>query len=141
MKAPIPAKTLKNIVDHYGIKKLSYFSNYDSWGMCYYTEGLIEINYFLKNKKKKFLNTLFHEIGHLYCYRNDIWKNYHIDKVRLSKKEKELIVKTGLKAERWIENWAEKEMKKWFPKVSYDKGYYKPYKTKLFKEYLEENFK
>ena len=42
----------------------------------------------------------------------------------MTKNEKSKYVRTALKAERWIEKWAEKEMKKHFNGIKYTSGYY-----------------
>lgn len=136
----LDTKNTSEIKSHYGVKNIVLIKNHHAWGSCYYTDGIIIINSKFKNNKQKFYNILFHEIGHIYCYQNNIWKNYHLNKIQLTKREKSLILKTGLKAERWIDNWAEKEMKKWFPKMKYNKGYFLKSKTKLFKQYLKENY-
>jgi hypothetical protein len=53
--------------------------------------------------------------------------SYHIDKPieEMDSIEKRKYVRTALKAERWVEKWAEKEMKKHFTGIKYPSGYYK----------------
>lgn len=69
--------------------------------------------------KSFFLGIFFHELGHVYCYRNNIWKTYHSPRLNRKRKNAIQIVRTGLKAERWVERWGAKEMKKWYPRRKY----------------------
>jgi hypothetical protein len=68
-----------------------------------------------------FLSVLFHEAGHVHCFRNRIYPAYHgiWGISMLSKKEKRAVVLTGWKAEQYVDRWAEKEMKKHFPKYKF----------------------
>jgi hypothetical protein len=70
-----------------------------------------------------FLSILFHELGHIHCYRNGIWKAYHLNKAKLTKKEKRAAMLTGWKAECWVDGWAAKEMKKHYPRYKYLPSY------------------
>lgn len=65
-----------------------------------------------------FLSTLFHEIGHIHCYRNRIYPAYHHVSClsSLTKKQKIAAVLTGFRAEKFVDKWASIEMKKHFPK-------------------------
>lgn len=80
--------------------------------------------------QKDLLTVFFHELGHSYCFRNHIWlaihrgasyrgrTKYFTSEVARKK------IKTGLKAERYVENWADQEMRKWFPNLRYEYAYY-----------------
>lgn len=73
----------------------------------------ININNNYKINKSEFLKIVLHEVGHIHCYRNNIFKNYHLPKSNsLTKKEIRLIYLTGLRAERYVDNWAGKGNKK-----------------------------
>lgn len=124
----------------YGLKELVWVNKKEIfWGRCSYTEGKIFLNTGLKNNKKRMICVLFHELGHIYCYKNKIWDSYHYNKriSELTSKEKRLVILTGLKAERWVERWAEKEVKKYFPRIKYPFGYYQDEKAKYYiKNYL-----
>ena len=61
------------------------------------------------------LSTIFHELGHAFCIRNGKWYEYHVHK------NKRAMLNTAYKAEIWVDEWAETEMKKYFPKVKYNK--------------------
>lgn len=71
------------------------------------------------------LSTFFHEMGHVYCWENSLWKSFHVNKPieDLNKKEKRKYISTALKAERWVDNWAKNEMRKHFPHLKYMDGY------------------
>lgn len=129
-----------SIKKKYDIKKIIIKKNHHAWGSCYSETGLIIINakFDSSSKKEIFFNVLFHEIGHRHCYLNGIWKNYHSPTLN-SKRGKLTYKRIALKTERWIENWAEKEMKKWFPKLSFSKGYYTKELTKTFQEKIKKN--
>lgn len=84
------------------------------------TENRISIN---RNAKKQVLPFMFfHELGHSHCCKNNIWKNYH----NWSSKTWKGYKSTALKAEKWIDSWAETEVNKFFKNVDS----YKPYHTK-----------
>jgi hypothetical protein len=133
---------LKEIRKYYNIRSIKYggHPNLDyAYGVCNYTDGIIYLHSKLKKDPDIAVKVVLHEVGHIFCYRNDIWKNYHINKKRLTRQDKNKIIRIGLKAERWIENWAEKELKKWRPDLVYVKHYYTTEKEKLYKErYLSQ---
>ncbi len=72
-----------------------------------------------------FISVLFHEAGHIHCYRNRIYPAYHgiWGIPMLNKKEKRAVVLTGWKAEQYVDRWAKKEMKKHFPKYKFIGAY------------------
>jgi hypothetical protein len=80
------------------------------------------------------LSTFFHELGHLHCHRNGIWKRYHWLKYKLDRRWWPTIIRIGLKAERWIDRWAAKEMRKWYPNLSYITSYGAPSIRKWYHE-------
>jgi hypothetical protein len=86
------------------------------------------------------ISTFFHEVGHIYCWENKIWKSYHINKSidDLTKDEKRRYVLTALKAERWVEKWAKKEMKKHFTGIKYIAVYSDKLSGEEFSKYIKE---
>ena len=80
-------------------------------------ENLININ---RDSRKQTLPFIFfHELGHLYCVNNNIWETYHnYNNTWNSFKS------TALKAEKWIDSWAEKEVNKYFKNVDSYKAYH-----------------
>lgn len=79
--------------------------------------------------KNKLPFIFFHELGHLHCVNNKIWDSYH--NYNNTWKNFKL---TALKAEKWIDSWAEKEVNKYFKNVNS----YKIYHTEYGKEKLIE---
>jgi hypothetical protein len=71
------------------------------------------------------LSTFFHEMGHIYCFENSLWKSYHVNKPfeHLTKEEKSKFIRVALRAERWVDNWAKVEMNKHFPHLKYQDSY------------------
>lgn len=71
------------------------------------------------------ISTFFHEVGHIFCWKNSLWTSYHINKPieHLTQSEKQKFIRVALKSERWVDNWAKIEMKKHFPKIQYLNGY------------------
>lgn len=78
----------------------------------------------LTYSRKELLSILFHELGHIYCYRNGIWKNYHHCKNQYSKEGLLKIRRIAIKAERWIDNWAEKELAQYDARCPYQAYYH-----------------
>lgn len=117
---------IKLVKKEYGLKEIIWIDNkYYIWdGDCSYWNGTIRLNRRSLNGSKNFgrkVRTLFHELGHIHCYQNGIWSAYHhaIPTNDLSKYQKSVIRRTGLKAERWVDRWAAKEMKKYYPNIKY----------------------
>lgn len=94
----------------------------------------IQINSKFKHKTKKLIPIIFHELGHKYCYDNDIFHAYHYENdIRLFKL-------TALKAERYVDRWAAKEMKKHGFTNEYPMFYYSKARTKNFKKYIKNYY-
>lgn len=65
-----------------------------------------EIIYIDKKLPRKALaEAVFHELGHIYCFRKGIWKKFH--------KERDYSAIKSFKAENWIEHWAKREWDAW----------------------------
>lgn len=134
----------------YGLKRIIWIRNKNFvWGgTCEYDTGIISLNHKTLNGSKNFgrkVRTLFHELGHIHCYENNIWCSYHhsTSLKSLTKYEKGLVIKTGLKAERWVDNWAAKEMKKYYPKIKYKFVYMDKEKVKKYfhEGYLKQYYR
>lgn len=115
-------KLIRRLSKYYGVRV--YFSKKmeDSGSSRFWNESLtISEN----QSKNKMISAFFHECGHVHCWRNGIWKSYHINKpvVECSDQEKKKVILTALKAERWVDKWAEVQMKEYFPKRKYDQCY------------------
>lgn len=85
-----------------------------------------------KESNPNFLITaFFHELGHQHCYENNIYKAFHNIDTPNSNKELLAVISTSLKAEKFVDDWASKEVLKYFPFFKYKKTYHTDY-GKLF---------
>lgn len=93
------------------------------YGSARYWNRSISIN--INQTRSAMISTFFHELGHIYCWEKKIWKSFHVNKPLqyLTKSQKLKYLRTALKAEKWIDRWAEKEMKKHFTKIKYINSY------------------
>lgn len=131
---------IKNIKIKYNVKSVR-FKDVNNLGLCSYTEGIIYLHPKLKNNLVLACKVLYHEVGHIYCYDNGIWKSYHVkDDNNLTKRKLNLLLKTALKAERWVDRWAEKRIKELNPKMKFYKGYQTELVTKRFRKLLKEKY-
>lgn len=83
-------------------------------------------------KRNEILSTFFHELGHIYCYDNNLWNSYH--KECYSKNTR----RTALKAERWVDKWAEKELYKYNNKIKFIPSYQTKKSIQFLKRVLNE---
>lgn len=109
----------------YGMKKFEWVSNVRFSGECDHRAATIRLNTNIQGVTEYKVSVLFHEFGHLHCFRNGIWKTVHPDKFfyELTSEDKRLYIKNGLNAEQWIDRWAAKEMAKHYPYMKYHAGY------------------
>lgn len=120
----------------YGLKKLVWKSPYPYTGAAYSNEGKIILNRKTRGGSKNLnlrICTFFHELGHIHCYRNNLWMNFHFIHADAKKKKVDTSVRIALKAERWVDRWAAKEMKKYFPNIKYHWPYSDKQRIKDFK--------
>jgi hypothetical protein len=103
------------------------------YGSCYYWEKRIEIS--INQTPKQMISTFFHELGHIYCYENSLWVSAHSTILPESYKT---YIRCFLKAERWIDDWAYNECKKWFHRHRYIKTYYNKEGIEFTKDHLKE---
>ena len=99
---------------------------------------------FIKLTGQDILSTMFHELGHSYCYRNGKWPTYHLCNTEYRNggfyySEKDLVgkIRTAYKAECWVDRWARKEMAKYFPNLRYTGGYEN---NPIARKWLMDNF-
>lgn len=69
------------------------------------------------------LSVLFHELCHYHCTQERIFTKYHDFKT--DKEYLESTIKTGLRAERFVDRLAQKFMRDFFPGIRYLRGYTK----------------
>ena len=140
-------RLIKDISKEYDVKirirSENFFKKRKQFGSGFYVGGtnIIYILDTLTLEPSEMLRALFHEIGHVHCYRNNIFKNYHKSIKSVSPEEKKLVRQTGLRAERFVDRWAAKELKKWNPYLKYDFIYSDPEAEKWYKKYYLSLFK
>lgn len=126
-----PRKVIDFLSKLYGVK-VDFVDDWD-YGSCYYWEKRIEIS--IHQTNRQMISTFFHEMGHIYCYENNLWKSVHCAILPENYKR---YIRSFLKAERWIDDWAYNECKKWFPNHRYIKTYYNKEGIEFTKEHLKE---
>jgi hypothetical protein len=73
-------------------------------------------------KENEIFSALFHEIGHLYCIRNNKWPSYHNNNCTNNDEVRKFRL-TAYRAESWVDTWAKKEMRKLMPHLEYIEAY------------------
>ena len=88
-----------------------------------------------KQTRRGMAETVFHELGHIYCVRKGKWKKFH--------REENYSAIKSFKAENWIEHWAKQEWDEWGMRKlfgQYRFSYLKSERKKLIK-WFEKKFK
>ena len=80
------------------------------------------------------LSTLMHEIGHIVAKREGKFKVYHSVGRVWTRKLVRKYVQTALRAELYVDRWAEREFKKLFPELKYERAYRTKEHRKWFRE-------
>jgi len=108
---------------------------------CGYTDFITrKIVIAAKLKPRIFVTTIFHELGHIHCLRNNKYPIYHL-KRPTTKKLRRDIKATALRAELYVDKWGETECNKHFPKLKYDRAYRSKKDKKWFNKFLKKRFK
>jgi len=124
---------LKFISKYYGVKIKfktlnEELANYDD------NTKSIEIDKSFKNSKD-LIPIIFHELGHKYCFEHNIYKHYHYETNWV------IFKLTALKAERYCDRYAKREIEKHKLNVNYPMYYYQPNRVSLFKKYIKSKQK
>lgn len=73
---------------------------------------------------EKIISILFHELGHFYCYDKKVFKEYHYGWYKEASEEGiKNMLRTAIKAERYVDNWGKEKMKEHFPHLKFKPGY------------------
>lgn len=104
-------------------------------------KGYIEIGLDL-TKPNIIISTLFHELGHFYCYDKNIYKEFHHGFFRTDITEEQFksMLRTAIKAERYVDEWAKKKMKEHFPHLRFTYTYRAKNSKKWVNDYLYSSF-
>lgn len=125
---------LKTIARKYGVKIKYVKTNFDA----FYTHHnkTVSINRKFKNSlNEELIPIIFHELGHKYCYDNNKFYGYHNETTN------KIVRLTGLRAERYVDRWAAKEMLKNGFEIEYPFYYSGKEMGNTLKKYLNENYK
>jgi len=76
------------------------------------------------------ISVIFHELGHIYCVDHGIFKQYHSE----GKTEKwfKALIRTGLRAEMYVDKWAKEQMKYYYPWLKFETTYTSSKRSKEF---------
>lgn len=131
---------IRKIADLYGAK-VRFFNirEHGPSGYFRYDDQVLLIG--RSKDKAEMLSTFFHELGHYYCWENGIWPSYHRWRFRkdlpiFNARELRYIVRTGLRTERWVDNWGKATMKLYYPELRYRTTY----RSKESVKWYNENF-
>jgi hypothetical protein len=116
----IPLKKQKEIVrqlaKNYNVRVR--FAKSDEYSGLYRPPNRIIIN----NSDEHIILTFFHELGHHYCYQNNIFPVYH-GRVAAGKATLSAMASTAWRAEQWVDRWAKAECKQVFPELNWIAAY------------------
>lgn len=141
-------EALRYFAKHYYGVRLVFHKKFDHPGIGYARsifnpDGSVQFEIHIDEKSTHWISTFFHEIGHVYCRLTGRWKTYH-EYGRFSKTGKYYYtvktlrgrLRTGFRAELWVDEWGRKECQKWFPNYKYDKAY----RSKGARKWLYDNY-
>lgn len=129
-------KICKDISKYYEVE-IRVDSTLDVAGCCDLETEIIYLNSRIDDKET-LLSTLFHEIGHVVAKRNRRFPFFHNKKLDIwNKKQIESYMKVAYRAERYVDQWAEKEFNKWFPDLEFEECY----RTDAERKWLLEQFR
>jgi hypothetical protein len=116
---------VKKLALHYRIRRL-YFVTFPlgSNVVGCHNDGEILMSIREKRPRCRFISTFFHELGHYHCYRHGIWKRH--SQTEPNPSTYRYLKLMSVKVERWVDRWAAREMKRWYPRMRYSFNYYHP---------------
>lgn len=132
-------KIIEDLVNFYNVKVIFTDRGYSS--ACYW-ENYILIDLSTVHSIAELLCAVFHELGHLYCYQNDLFAKYHwdLDDSYSMVEIHRYMHKMGLKAERFVDKVGEQLMSAHFPDIPYIGGYNTKTNVKWYKAWLNKNY-
>lgn len=139
---------VKKLAKLYGVK-LHFFENTGPYfGYWNRRDNSVNLNTISVHRngqersKSNFLGCFFHELGHTICYDKGLYYNYHNDNLlKKNKKNRSLIRRIALRAERFVDKIGAVEFKKKYPHLQYPYFYNNTEAIAVFRlNYLEKNY-
>lgn len=127
-------RQVKDIADTYNVSINFIYSG----GSACTHNTLIEIDLSECNSLDTFLSLFFHELGHVYCYNNNLYEFFH--KENDGRNKYSYMKKYGLRAERFVDKIGEKLMKSYYPNNTFYRNYDKPEDVKEYYKWCEETY-
>ena len=83
------------------------------------------------------ISQFFHEFSHIICARENLFPAYHRTKLKMSKADKLAVLRTGLRAELFVDKMAKSISKSYFPGCPFTKAY----NTKMDRQKLQTSLR
>ena len=132
-------RELRQLSRHFGVR-LRFRPDWTE-REAFNNDGLIEISTGYPNiTRADIISFFFHECGHEYCKKNNKFKAYHTPKFRYTKKEKLAIMRTALRAERYVDKIGQKLMKEYYPNEKYTVSYKSKESQEWLKDFVRQSF-
>ena len=109
------------------------------WSSAISSIGLIELDIRECPNLDKTWSLIFHELSHIICYREGIYKIYHHENIS-EKKFAKYIRKYGLRVERFVDKMGMKLMSTYLPDLEYKQTYLSEEDVKWYKKWVERNY-
>lgn len=120
---------IRKIAKIYNVKVIYKNLSHSAYIEC--NKRTIVMNRVVLKYQRIAFSSLFHEISHMICYDNNIYKSYH------KPKSKKQMMSNALNAERYVDIQGEKLMKFFFPKLKYCRSYRKKSDGIWLREFYE----
>ena len=109
------------------------------WCSAIVGENLIEIDLRETYTVQKMWSCVLHELGHIYCYQNNLYEIYHKENIS-PKKFAKYIRRYGLRAERYVDKVGERLMKDYFPDIPFIGCYSSEDSVKWYRKWVKRNY-
>jgi hypothetical protein len=130
----IQREIVRKLARHYNVK-VRFLKNIDNCGAGYAEHSkTLGHRITIWSESKFILDCFFHELGHCHCWDTGKWPTYHSRKFTTPTIIG--LIRTGWKAEKWVDQWAIQEKAKWYPNHEYRSGY----RTPEGKKWLHDNY-
>jgi len=145
LKSPIGEREYERLKkfarERFGISSQFKLVNYQSGTLGTYVRQKDTIRIDCRLRRKEFILTLLHEAGHAYCTKYGIFRDFHMVSGRIysdiSRKEALSYMRTGIKAERYVDRIAARLANEFDPRNHYVSNLAEPEQ----RQYLEVNRK